>query len=67
MKSWAFMRAHQVPVAIGFHLLHEQIRNPQGIEEIPCSLFILKKSTVNLSFNNYEAYTTIKHYQIHLL
>mmetsp|Transcript_33612 Transcript_33612/g.60520 ORF Transcript_33612/g.60520 Transcript_33612/m.60520 type:complete len:225 (-) Transcript_33612:149-823(-) len=40
-KSRAFMRTHQTPHPILLHPLHEKIRNPQTIEQIPRALFFL--------------------------
>ena len=35
------MRAHQTPHAILLHTAHEEVRDPQGVEEITCALFFL--------------------------
>ena len=35
------MRAHQTPHAILLHTAHEEVRDPQGVEEITGALFFL--------------------------
>ena len=40
-ETRAFGRAHQRPVTVGFDPLHEQVGDPQGVEEVPSSDFFL--------------------------
>lgn len=37
-QAWALVRAHERPVLIVLYPLHEQVGDPQGVEEITCSL-----------------------------
>merc|ERR1719500_1454665 len=41
MQSWALVRTHQGPVTISLHPLHEQVRDPHGVEEVPGTLLLL--------------------------
>lgn len=40
-KPWALVRVHQGPLLILLHALHEEVRNPQSVEQIAGSLFLL--------------------------
>ena len=40
-QPWAFVWAHQGPITVLFHTLHEQVRNPKGVEQIACALLFL--------------------------
>ena len=37
------MRVHQGPLLILLHALHEEVRNPQSVEQIAGSLFLLPR------------------------
>ena len=40
-QARAFVGTHQGPFPVFFHTLHEQVRNPQGVEQIACALLFL--------------------------
>jgi hypothetical protein len=40
-KARALIWAHECPLGVCFDSPHEQIWNPQGVEEVPCSLLLL--------------------------
>ena len=40
-QSWAFVGAHERPIAVFFDALHEQVRRPKGVEQIAGALLLL--------------------------
>jgi len=40
LETRTLVRAHQGPVSIGFHSLHEQVRNPKGKEQVTSTNFL---------------------------
>ena len=40
-QSWALVGAHEGPVAVLFHTLHEQVGCPEGVEQIAGALLLL--------------------------
>merc|ERR1719470_615246 len=41
VQSWTLVRTHQGPVTIRLHPLHEQVRDPHGVEKVPGALLLL--------------------------
>jgi hypothetical protein len=60
IETWALIWAHKSPVGIGFHTLHEEVRDPEGIKEVSCSLFLFSvvlpelKELIDLSMPRLE-------------
>lgn len=39
-ESWALVGAHKGPISVGLHSLHEEIWDPEGIEEVPSTVLL---------------------------
>jgi len=39
-ETWAFIGAHQRPLSVSLHSLHEEIWDPEGIEEVTSAILL---------------------------
>jgi len=41
VETWGLVGTEESPLAIGFDSLHEEIRDPESIEQVSCSILLL--------------------------